>query len=83
MGVRTYDVTEKSVAIKPYIVGRKHAKGTVSSIGGNITVSWKKHGGVFEIAVESENDNVKKYITLPNGEEIITKKKKATYKCNI
>ena len=83
LGVRTYDVNEKSVAIKPYIVGRKYAKGTVSSIGGNITVSWKKSGGVFEITVESENDGVKKYITLPNGEEIVTRKKKSNYKCKI
>ena len=83
LGVRTYDVNEKSVAIKPYIKGRNHARGTVSSIGGNITVSWKKAGGVFEIAIESEDDRVKKYITLPNGEEFVTSKKKATYKCNI
>ena len=83
MGVRTYDVNEKSVAIKPYTVGRKYAKGTVSSIAGNITVSWKKSEGVFEITVESENSGVKKCITLPNGEEIITSKKKATFRCNI
>lgn len=83
LGVRTYDVNEKSVAIKPYIKGRNHARGTVSSIGGNITVSWKKAGGVFEITIESENDRVKKYITLPSGEEFVTTKKKATYKCNI
>ncbi|MBE6663577.1 MAG: hypothetical protein E7602_03635 [Ruminococcaceae bacterium] len=83
LGVRTYDVNEKSVAIKPYTVGRKYAKGTVSSIAGNITVSWKKSEGVFEITVESENRGVKKCITLPNGEEIITSKKKATFRCNI
>lgn len=83
LGVRTYDVNEKSVAIKPYTVGRKYAKGTVSSIAGNITVSWKKSEGVFEITVESENSGVKKCITLPNGEEIITSKKKATFRCNI
>ncbi len=83
LGVRTYNVFEKSVAIKPYIVGRKYARGTVSTIAGNVTVCWKKSGGVFEITIESENSGVKKYITLPNGEEIITSKKKATFRCNI
>lgn len=83
LGVRTYDVCEKSVAIKPYIVGRKRAHGTVSTIAGNITVSWKKSGGVFEITIESEKNNVTKHITLPNGEELVTKKKKSTFKCNI
>ncbi|MBO5339255.1 MAG: hypothetical protein J6A96_06100 [Clostridia bacterium] len=83
LGVRTYDVNEKSVAIKPYIKGRKYAHGTVSSIAGDITVSWKKDGDVFKIDIESKNDKVKKYITLPNGETVVTSKKKATYKCKI
>jgi hypothetical protein len=83
LGVRTYDVNEKSVSIKPYIKGRKYAKGTVNSIAGEISVSWKKAGGVFEITVESEQDKVKKYITLPNGQELVTTKKKVTYKCNV
>ncbi len=83
LGVRTYDVNEKSVSIKPYIKGRKYAKGTVNSIAGEISVSWKKAGGVFEITVESEQNKVKKYITLPNGQELVTTKKKLTYKCNI
>ncbi len=83
LGVRTYDVNDSSVAIKPYIKGRKYAKGTVSSIAGNIFVSWKKCGDVFEITVESENDRVTKHITLPDGAEIITKKKKSTHRCKI
>jgi coenzyme F420-reducing hydrogenase alpha subunit len=83
LGVRTENVSEKSVAIKPYIKGRKYAKGTVNSIAGEISVSWKKAGGVFEITVESEHDKVKKYITLPNGQELVTTKKKVTYKCNV
>ncbi len=83
LGVRTYDVNEKSVSIKPYIKGRKYAKGTVSTIAGDVTVSWKKSGDVFEIAIESEQNGVKKYITLPNGEEVITSKKKSSYKCKI
>lgn len=83
LGVRTYDVNDKSVSIKPYIKGRKYAKGTVSTIAGDVAVSWKKSGDVFEITVESANDRVEKRIYMPNGEEIITSKKKATYKCKI
>ena len=83
LGVRTHDVFEKSVAIKPYIKGRKNASGTVSTIGGNVRVEWKKRGDVFEITIESENDRVKKYITLPNGDEFVTSKKKSSYKCKI
>ena len=83
LGVRTYDVNDKSVSIKPYIKGRNYAKGTVSSIGGDIFVYWKKSRGVFEITVESKENGVEKRIYLPNGEEIITSKKKATYKCTL
>ena len=83
LGVRTYDVNDKSVSIKPYIKGRNYAKGTVSSIGGDIYVSWKKSRGVFEITVESKENGVEKHIYLPNGEEIVTKKSKATYKCTL
>ena len=83
LGVRTYDVNDKSVSIKPYIKGRNYAKGTVSSIGGDIYVSWKKSRGVFEITVESKESGVEKHIYLPNGEEITTKKTKATYKCTL
>ena len=83
LGVRTYNVNEKSVSIKPYVKGRKYAKGTVNSIAGEISVSWKKTGDVFEITVESANDRVKKYVTLPNGDEVVTSKKKSAYKCKI
>ncbi len=83
LGVRTYNVLDKSVSVKPYIKGRNYAHGTVSTIAGDITVSWKKSKGVFEITVESARDRVEKHITLPNGEEIVTKKKKSTYKCKI
>jgi hypothetical protein len=83
LGVSTYDTYEKSVQIKPYIKGRNYARGTVSSIGGNITVEWKKTDGVFEITVESQNKNVQKRIYLPNGDIYETTKNKVTYTCNI
>ncbi len=83
LGVSTYDTTEKSVLIKPYIKGRDYARGTVSSIGGNITVEWKKSDGVFEITVESQKENVEKRIYLPNGDIYQTTKNKVTYTCNI
>ena len=83
LGVRTENVGEKSVSIKPYIKGRNSAKGTVSTIGGNVRVEWKKSRGVFEISVESENEGVKKHIYLPNGDIKVTKKKAVTYKCRI
>ena len=82
LGVRTYDVFEKSVSIKPYIDGREYAKGTVATIAGDVYVSWKKSGDVFEITVQSE-DNVEKVITLPNGETYACSDKVVTLKCNI
>ncbi|MBO5286813.1 MAG: hypothetical protein J6B34_01670 [Clostridia bacterium] len=81
LGVRTEDVNEKSVSVKPYIKGRSYAKGTVSTIGGDITVSWKKQGGVFEIKVASQKPGVKKVIYMPNGDVYTTKKKEVKYTC--
>ena len=80
LGVRTYDVSEKSVSIKPYIKGRESARGTVSSIGGDIYVSWKKNGDTFTITVKS-NDNVKKVIYLPNGEAYEATNAEITLNC--
>jgi hypothetical protein len=82
LGVRTYDVFKKSVAIKPYINDRSYARGTVSSIAGNITVEWKKTGDVFEISVLSENEN-EKVLTLPNGETVKFTDKQKTATCRI
>ena len=81
LGVRTENVAERSVSIKPYIKGRSYAKGTVSTIAGDITVSWKKEKNSFTLTVSSAKDRVKKVITLPNGEEYETTKKTVTYKC--
>ena len=82
LGVRTENVGEKSVAIKPYIKGRPYAKGTVSTIAGDVRVEWKKKDGVFTISVSSE-PGVKKAITMPNGDTYETKKKNVTCKCKI
>ncbi len=81
LGVRTENVGERSISIKPYIKGRNFAKGTVSTIAGNVRVEWKKEKGSFVLFVSSEKDDVKKVITMPNGTVYITKKKEATYKC--
>ena len=83
LGVRTENVGEKSVSVKPYIKGRNYAKGTVSTIAGNVRVEWKKEKGNFVISVSSENEGVKKVITMPNGTVYTTKKKEATYKCTL
>ena len=81
LGVRTENVSERSVSVKPYIKGRNYARGTVSTIGGDITVEWKKENGKFIISVTSANEGVKKVIKMPNGTEYTTKKKVAVYKC--
>ena len=82
LGVRTHDVDEKSVIINPYVKDRNYARGTVSTIGGNITVEWKKTDGVFEITVLG-NQNTRKVIQMPNGDSYETLEATATYKCNL
>ena len=82
LGVRTENVGEKSVAIKPYIKGRNYARGTVSTIAGDVTVDWKKKNGEFTLTVSSES-GVKKVITMPNGDTYETAKKSCTFKCKI
>ena len=83
LGVRTYDTGKKSVSVKPYIVGRDYAKGTVSTIGGNVSVSWKKDGDVFVLTVESDKKDLEKHIYMPNGDTYTTTEKAVTYKCKI
>ena len=82
LGVRTYDVSEKSISIKPYIVGRDSARGTVSTIAGNVFVSWRKANGELTIHVKSEND-VRKVIYLPNGDAYETTQSEITLSCKI
>ncbi len=82
LGVRTDNVSEKSIAIKPYIKGRSYAKGTVSTIGGDVYVSWKKTGKNFEITVKSD-ENVKKTIYMPNGTVLETSIGAMTLNCTL
>ncbi len=82
LGVRTYDVEERSVSIKPYIEGRDNARGTVSTIGGNVFVSWRKENGTFTIHIKSE-DNVRKVVYLPNGEAYESDLNEITLSCAI
>ena len=82
LGVRTYDVSEKSVSIKPYIEGRDSARGTVSTIGGNVFVSWRKANGEFTIHIKSA-DNVRKVIYLPNGEAYESDRSEITLSCQL
>ena len=69
LGVRTENVTENSVSINPYIVGRDHACGTVSTIGGDVYVSWRKERNIFYISVVSKRE-IEKVIYLPNGKVV-------------
>jgi len=82
LGVRTQDVLEKSVAIKPYIKDRAYAKGTVSTIAGDVYVEWKKDGKDFEITVESD-EGVKKTIYMPDKTVLETDIDRVTLKCKI
>jgi hypothetical protein len=72
LGVRTEDVAKKSISIKPYIKGRDFAKGTVSTIAGDVFVSWEKKDGGFHIEVRSDKP-CEKIITLPNGNVVEVK----------
>ena len=82
LGVRTYDVEEKSISIKPYIKGRDSARGTVSTIAGNVFVSWRCENGQFTLHIKS-NDNVRKVIYLPNGEAYESDLNTITLSCAI
>ncbi len=82
LGVRTENVAEKSISIKPYIIGRDYARGTVSTIGGDVFVEWKRNGKEFEITVQSDDD-VKKTIYLPDGTVLETEISEVTLKCQL
>lgn len=82
LGVRTYNVEEKSISIKPYIEGRDSARGTVSTIAGNVFVSWRKTNNELTIHVKS-NDNVRKIVYLPNGDAYETTQSEITLGCKI
>lgn len=80
LGIRTDNVAERSIAIKPYIKGRDKASGTVSTIGGDVHVSWRKAGKKFEITVKSD-EGVKKTIYMPDGKILTTSVAGLTLDC--
>lgn len=82
LGVRTYDVAEKSISIKPYVTGRDSARGTVSTIAGDVFVSWNKRGDEFTIHIKS-SDGVRKIVTLPNGDTYEVTTPESTLTCKI
>jgi hypothetical protein len=82
LGVRTENVAEKSISIKPYIKDRDFARGTVSTIAGDVTVSWKKENGTFTIEISSVND-CDKVVYLPDGSVVTVTEKSATLSCNL
>ena len=82
LGVRTQNVAEKSVCVKPYIEGRDHASGTVSTIAGDIRVEWKKADGVFEITVSGAQGK-EKTVYMPNGDIHSFSDTQKTFCCNL
>jgi hypothetical protein len=82
LGVRTENVFEKSVSVKPYVKGRAGARGTVSTIAGDVYVEWKKEGDNFTITVESDDD-VKKTIYMPDGTVLETDIADITLTCKL
>lgn len=82
LGVRTDNVQEKSIAIKPYIKGRDKASGTVSTIAGDVYVSWQKVGKKFEITVKTDDD-VRKTIYMPDGRVISTTVNALSLECDL
>ena len=82
LGVRTENVAEKSISIKPYINGRDRAKGTVSTIAGDVYVSWEKKNGEFNIEIVSDK-KCEKVIYLPNGNVFRSTKNSNKLSCKI
>ncbi len=82
LGVRTENVAERSISVKPYIKNRDYAKGTVSTIAGDVYVSWKKDNNLFTIEIRSEKD-CEKIVYLPDGSVTEIKDKYAVLTCNI
>lgn len=63
LGVKDF---EKQIIVKPYIKGRKGAKGTVYTKCGPVYVSWQISGSRFKIEVRT-NTKEKIRIKLPDG----------------
>ena len=76
------NVAEKSISIKPYIKDRDFARGTVSTIAGDVTVCWKKENGTFTIEISSDKD-CDKVVYLPDGSVATVSERSATLTCNL
>ena len=66
LGVRTLNVENRSVIVKPYVENRPYAKGTVSSIAGDVTVSWRKEDGYLYLSAEAA-DPTRVALCFPDG----------------
>ncbi len=67
------------IRINPYINARNEAKGKVCTAFGDVFIEWK-NAGKFSIELYMP-ENVKKVITLPNGDVMETTDSYALYEC--
>jgi len=82
LGVRTLSAADKKVQIKPSIAGRDHARGSVATVGGMITVDWKIEDGWFRMLVNAPR-GLNQEIVLPNGAVMHTDLDRAVYTCKL
>ena len=66
LGVRTVSAKDKTVEVRPYIENRPYAKGTVSSIAGDVAVAWRKEGDTFYLSAKAA-DATKVRVVMPDG----------------
>ena len=65
LGVQPIDESFKSITVNPHFCNLEYAKGSVPSPFGNITVSWYKKGGGYEVNVVSPHE-IKKIVASEN-----------------
>lgn len=82
LGVRTISAADKKVQIRPHIAGRDHAKGSVATVGGRITVDWVVEDGWFKMHVVAPR-GLNQEIVLPNGAVMHTDLDRAVYTCKV
>lgn len=66
LGVRTLNPENKTVEVRPYVENRPYAKGTVSTIAGDVTVSWRKADGYLYLSAKAE-DPTRVSLVFPDG----------------
>lgn len=69
LGVRTLSAADKTVEVRPYVENRPYAKGTVSSIAGDVAVSWRKEGDRLFLSAKAA-DPAKVTLVFPDGTAI-------------